>query len=452
MKYIRRSAALLMAGLFCLSCGCAATPTPSAPSVNEPAKGIEMCGLYTVQFYPQYAPFWKACGIDTIQLVGSGMDMSGDEQQLSIYINALGNQVNSAKDMGFDVYVTLLSNFRATKEGEGWHEALFDVADQAEMDKRLAVLERTVIACKNADGFNIIAGDPGGYTNVKATSTLANFVYLCKEFIKVIRAHAPEANVNVNPWSVTSFQTPVQYPGYVEFWQEESRLTAAMLEVANFIGPDIGIEFPCHNYYRPLAIRLYENAYGQGCDIPLYPTKEDVTALYNDGCTRRWAWPYFLLDECDDGDGAGIGLQLETRYIHQLVTQLRQAGINGITGNWTAAGHFNRALNTYALARMCADASVTPQQVIGEYAAKNATPETAAALAEVLCFIENHSNWHGKMPESHQLEALPTSVADAAAALALLDTVVPLEQGEGTAEPPADYIARARVRLQNMME
>ena len=56
------------------------------------------------------------------------------------------------------------------------------------------------------------------------------------------------------------------------------------------------------------------------------------------------------------------------------------------------------------------------------------------------------------MPQSHQLEDLPTSVADAAAALALLDTVVPLEQGDGTAEPPADYIARARVRLQNMTE
>lgn len=444
---------LAIACLLCTCCSPVTGPTssPKDPVSNPlpgPTPDIEMCGLYTVQFFPQYAPFWKACGIDTIQLVGSGMEMSADEEALSIYLNALGNQVNDAKNMGFNVYVTLLSNFRAAEEGEGWYEALFDVADEKEMNKRLDVLRRTVEVCKNADGFNIIAGDPGGYTNLKASSTVANFVYLCKEFIRIIRAEAPSAKININPWSVTSFETPMKYPGYVNFWEAESRMTAAMIELQNFIGADVGIEFPCHNYYRPLAIRLYEQTYGDNYTIPVYPTQADVTALYNKGCDRRWAWPYFLLDECDDGDGAGAGVQLETRYIYQLITQLRQAGINGITGNWTAAGHFNRALNVYAFARMCQDETLTPEAVIREYAAKNVTPETVDTFADILRFIENHSNWHNKMPESHQLEDLSTSFADADAALRALDTVVALEQGDATAESPADYLVRVRSRLQ----
>lgn len=439
----------------CMLCACSSsvtdptfskTPTESN-TLQGPSPVIETCGLYTVQFFPQYAQYWKDCGIDTIQLVASGMDMSEDEEALNLYMTSLENQVKDAKAMGFQVYIVLLSNFRAVEEGESWYQALFDIADEQEMNKRLAVLERTVEACKQADGFTVFAADPGGYTNLKAQSTVNNFVYLCKEFIKVIRAGAPQAKININPWSVTSFETPMKYPGYVDFWEAESRLTAAILELENFIGADIGIEFSCHNYYRPLAIRLYQQVYGDNYDIPVYPTQTDVMVLYNNGCTRRWAWPYFLLDECDDGDGAGAGVQLETRYIYRLIQQLRQAGINGIIGNWTADGHFNRALNTYAFARMCADSTLTPQAVIREYAAKNVTAETVDTFAQILYFIENHSNWHQKMPESHQMAALETSVQSAQQALELLDTVQPLQQAQGVAEAPTEYMERVRMRL-----
>ena len=220
-------------------------------------------------------------------------------------------------------------------------------------------------------------------------------------------------------------------------------MTRQLLEIDNFIGADIGIEVPCHNYYRPLALRLYEEA---GVTPPLYPAAEDLTALEQRGCTRRWAWPYFIMDECDDGDGAGVGVQINVRYWYQLLQQLRDAGINGVFGNWFSGGHFDHAVNMYAFGRFCADPAVTPEQVIEEYAAKNVAPADVPALTQALCYLENHANWHNKMPARYQLEPMPAP-GTAAQALALLENVQPLEEGDGTAEAPDAFLTRVRQSL-----
>jgi hypothetical protein len=304
-----------------------------------------------------------------------------------------------------------------------------------------------VKACKQADGFTVFCADPGGFVNMPTVQADATtFIDLCKKFVQVIQAELPDKPININPWSISSFQTPILSPASLGFWLQETELTKQLLADSELVGANVGIEFPCHDYYRGLALRQYAPKYRRD-EFPLYPLKADLEALYQRDCERRWAWPYFLLDECDNGDGAGEGVQLETRYIKDLVTKLKQIGINGIIGNWAAAGKYTRALNMYAFGRFCQDSTLTEEQVIREYAAKNVTAESVDALTKALMYIENNSHWHSTMPLKAQLPALKT-VASAEEALALLETVVPLESAEGVAEAPATYIERVRARLQ----
>jgi hypothetical protein len=180
---------------------------------------------------------------------------------------------------------------------------------------------------------------------------------------------------------------------------------------------------------------------------------DEVTCLRTRGVKRVWAWPYFLLDEADDGDVGPDGrllpgTQVETRYIHQLVNRMRGIGMNGIIGNWSYAGHLAKALNTYAFGRFCADPRATPEQVIDEYARCVADEATWPALARVLRFIENRSNWQRKLPPPKRLPDFPCSLHSAELALAALRSVVPNTNPPfALPEPPSEYLRRLENRL-----
>ena len=452
IKICRLISAVLCAALLLTLSACAGGAGSSTPVSSDPSQKGEismMCGLFSSSFFEKYAPFWKACGIKTLQFWVRDMDKSSSDETLTTYLQNIQGQIRAAHEMGFQVYLGFLSNFSLPEEGKFWYNSHFDVTDEEEMQKRLNVLAKTVEATPEADGYSIFCGDPGGYVFLNGRqSDVSNYVYLCRQFIEVIRRYRPEVPVNVTPWSIASFQTPYIGPDSTVFWDRETDMTRRLVELDDLIGADLGIEFPCHNYYRPLALRLYE---AKNITPPLYPAAEDLTALEQRGCTRRWAWPYFIMDECDDGDGAGVGVQINVRYWYQLLQQLRDAGINGVFGNWSAGGHYDHAVNMYAFGRFCADPTVTPEQVIEEYAAKNVAPADVPALTQALCYLENHANWHNKMPARYQLEPMPAP-ATAAQALALLEDVQPLAEGDGTAEAPADFLTRVRQSLTALAE
>lgn len=446
----KKSIFILTLTLCCLLGGCAApaTETRSEMPIED---SIDMVGLYCFEFIPDAAAFWKSCGITTLQYWVREMQYADDLQALQNYLEKFERDIRLAKEMGFQVYIGLSSNFRVPEEGENWYTACFDPRDEQQMQKRLTVLSQTVKACKQADGFTIFCADPGGFVNMPTVQAGATtFIDLCKKFVQVIRAELPDKPVNINPWAISNFKTPILSPASMDFWLQETELTKQLPADSELVGANVGIEFACHDYYRGLALRQYAPRYRRD-EFPLYPLKEDLEELYQRDCERRWAWPYFLLDECDNGDGAGEGVQLETRYIKDLVTKLKQIDINGIIGNWAAAGKYTRALNMYAFGRFCQDSTLTEEQVIREYAAKNVAPESVDALTKALIYIENNSHWHQTMPIKARLKPLET-VSSAQEALQLIENVIVLEEAEGVAEAPASYVARVRDRLQALAE
>ena len=158
-------------------------------------------------------------------------------------------------------------------------------------------------------------------------------------------------------------------------------------------------------------------------------------------------------DSAGECDGAGGGVQLETRYIHQLLTTLRHLGFNGVTGNWSSGGAYTRAVNFYAFARMAKDASLTAEQAIGEYARLLAEEDWAPTVEGVLRFIENDSNWHKKMPVSHQLAPFETPFATAEEALEALGKVQWSREAQGFCLPesPESFGQRLKRRLEGMV-
>ena len=141
-------------------------------------------------------------------------------------------------------------------------------------------------------------------------------------------------------------------------------------------------------------------------------------------------WPYFLVDECDDGFITPNNVvtkgqsQCETRYIRAVIDRGRQLGLDGLVAN--AAFVLAEPLNIYAFGRMCRSASVTPDALLDEYCRPPGRRSTGHTLAQVLRFIENHSNWDNSLPKPYRLKPLDCGdITSAAIAQERLAQVVP---------------------------
>jgi hypothetical protein len=175
-----------------------------------------------------------------------------------------------------------------------------------------------------------------------------------------------------------------------------------------------------------------------------------IDELRRRGVKRMWGWPYFLIDECDDGySGHTWGqTQAETRYLHRIVSVGREIGLDGLIGNVSMKGLHPEVLNLYAFGRFCKDATATPEDVLREFADFLAEPASAAALAQVLTFVENHSTWEAGTPERDRLPKLACPLASANEAVARLSEVKPKrETSFPLPESPEAYVARVRDRL-----
>lgn len=418
--------------------------------------GINTVGLYTWEDSAGQHEYWKALGITTLQFCDRGWYWNSEDFSLRTYLRNMQSGIASAKAAGFEVYIILFANIEQYK-GPYPHEQTgigvkFHPDDQEAMADRLYYLEMSVEWMKEADGFTIFAGDPGGIPNTLGDGDVYDYIGFCQQVAEMVKRTAPNAKVNINPWAVTMFETPNISAMTADFWLRESQLTKIILEQDNLIGEDIGVELAFHDYYRPLVLRNYVNS-GK-LPAELFPTKNDITSLLNKNTKRVWAWPYFLLDEADDGDKGNSSTllpQLETRYIQDYVSRVRQTGVNGIIGSWSYNGYQTKMLNTYAFARCCYNKDVTPEQIITEFAQAIATKETRAALVEVLKYIENDSNHQKKLPAICRQPDFETSLTDPDAAIALLSTVVANKENKFPLPyKPEKYLKDLKSRLQLM--
>ncbi len=425
------------------------------PSRQSDARGterrsrFETVGLYVWKDSPDQHAFWKACGINTLQFCDTHWSLRAD--RLEDYYRRFAEGIASAAKSGFRTDVILFSNIAQWTGPEDVEPTgtgvLFDPRDPEALQHRLDAFARAVRALKRADGFTLFGGDPGGSVGAKFGPLPAEeWVNMAREVRTVVKREAPRARFSVNPWAIAYWQYPMLSCFTAAWWIREDLLTQAVLDAPGLIGPDCGVQIPGHAYYRPLALRvLAENSSdlsdpsdesdesdrsGKSDSSALrFPQERHIRQLRERGTADVWAWPYFLLDEADDGDAGPDGtvtqsVQITTRYIHQYVTRMRQLGFNGIIGNWSYAGHLPKAVNTYAFGRFACDPRATPERVLDEYARCLADDASWRDLAQVLRFIENTSNWEKKLPAGRRLPHLGCDLRAVEDARRALDRVV----------------------------
>jgi len=405
------------------------------------------------------AKFWKASGIDTIELLDIGWIFKPGEP-LDTYRQQMKSEIMTAKLQGLKVYVIFLTNLEQYKgpadvspDGSG---TVFNPADEGKMAERLSYIEESIKVWDIADGFSLFAGDPGGVSGLATQGGLEYYTDMVLDVHELVKKHTPNAKFNANIWAVSQYVQKYANPFSVNFWFSEGTLGRQMLAMENFIGPEIGIEIPGHDYYRALALRLYHQS-GKTPEVK-FPSAEDVKLAKKNGADRIWAFSHFLLDELDDGDNAGssrVGTEmpnLNTRYIKKYIDTMREIKMTGaIAGN---AG-INNALNVYAFARFAHDPTLTPEDVLREYASFLVKEDGVDTLTEIFKFLENDSNWPQKLPETERLPLFETSIENAEKALEAFDTLTARTTAEllhPLPESPRTILTRVRQRIEMMLD
>jgi hypothetical protein len=428
----------------------------AAVDANRPAKNtvrLETVGLYVSlptdppPTDPRVYDFFKACGYNYLEFCEAGFRSRPD--LLPGYYRRMSRAIDTAHQKGFRVGILLLAGMEQWKgPGETGSAGAFSPLDKTKLQERLTHLSQEVQHLRGADSFVFIPGDPGG--DPKGRSTLGDCLELSRQVHQIVKQEAPNAKFAINLWGIAEwegFPSPQSLP----FWQQEVKLSRAVAAAPAFLGPDCGVAFPLHNYYRSLTLACYTEA---GLKPEPYPTAMDIQILRARGVKPLLGWPYFLVDEADDGyirpnnaESRGQS-SAETRYIRALVDRGRALGLDGLVAN--AIYPKDEALNIYAFGQMCRSAELTPGQLIDRFAGLVADEETRVALGRVLRYIENHSNWQISLPAWARLKNFDVpNVTSASAALDLLAQVRPcVHPAIPLPEPPALYLARLQKRLE----
>lgn len=424
-----------------------------AKSAAKHAGGFETIGLYCSlptdppPKDPRMYEFYKACGYSYLEFCEAGFRSRPD--LLPDYYKEMSRAINLAHEKGFRVGIVLLAGMEQWKgPGRAGYSGAFSPLDKAKLQERFTNLRQAVSYLQNADVFIFFPGDPGG--DPKGRSTLQDCLAFCRNVQQIVKQQAPDAKFLVNLWAVSEWEG-FPSPFNLRFWQQEVKLSRAVAEAPDLLGPSCGVSFPLHNYYRSLALSCYAKA---GIEPELYPIANDVQMLRTRGVKPLLGWPYFLVDEADDGFirpnnvASGGQSSSETRYIRAIVDCGHRLGLDGLVAN--AIFFQAESLNIYAFGQLCRSADLTPEQVLDQYAGFIGDEKSRFALGRVLRYIENYSNWQNSLPASYRLKNFEVpELTSARAALELLAQVKPCARPAiPLLEPPALYLGRLKKRLE----
>jgi hypothetical protein len=399
---------------------------------------------------PRVYDFFKACGYNYLEFCEAGFRFR--PELLPPYYKAMSSAIALAHEKGFRVGIVLLAGmeqWRGPDSTLGANlPAVFGPRDKTKLTERFARLQDAVSQLRDADVFVFLPGDPGG--DPEGNSTLEDCLSFCRRVQEIVHQAAPAATFILNFWAIAQWEG-FPSPSSLRFWEQEINLSRAAVATTGLFGPGRGVSFPLHNYYRSLALSRYSRA---GLKPELYPTAQDIEALRKRGVSPLLGWPYFLVDEADDGyvkpnnHDSGGQSSCETRYIRALVDCGLRLGLDGLVAN--AIFREAEALNIYAFGQMCRSAELTPERLIDQYAGFVADEKTRGVLGRVLRYVENNSNWQSSLPASYRLKDfdLPHALS-ARVALNLLAQVKPrVQPAIPLLEPPAIYLGRLKKRLE----
>jgi hypothetical protein len=422
----------------------------SAPPAGRKEHRFETVGIYVAPPKKEdlhYYDFFRACGYNYLEFCETGFSQRPD--LLPKYYAGMAEAVSAAQRRGFKVWILLLAGMKQWNgPAETGYAGTFSALNRDLLQERLAYIQRAVQGLRSADGFVFFAGDPGG--DPEGRSTVHDCIRFAREVRRIVREHAPEARFTINLWAVAEW-AGFPSPFSLEFWQKQALLSKAVAEEKDLLGPDCGIVFSLDSYYRSLTLACYADA---GLKPELYPRASDIRRLRDRGVRPIYGWPYFLVDEIDDGFitpnnvASGGQSQAETRYIRAIVDRAREIGLDGLVAN---ASYVNaEPLNIYAFGQMCRFPDRTPESLLDEYAGFIADDRTRGALARILRFIENHSNWQNSLPPAYRLRNFDCGdLTTAEAAMDALQKVAPREKPPfPLPEPPALYLKRLQKRLE----
>jgi hypothetical protein len=391
--------------------------------------------------------FFRACGYNYLEFCEAGFRSRPD--LLPDYYKEISRAISMAHEKSFRVGIVLLAGMEQWKGADKTgYSGAFSPLDKAKLQERFARLRQAVQSLKDADLFIFFPGDPGG--DPKGRSTLEDCLAFSRHVQQIVTENAPRAEFMLNLWAVAEWEG-FPSPFTLRFWQQEVKLSRAAVAAPDLLGPNRGVAFPLHNYYRSLALSCYSQA---RVEPELYPTAQDIEVLRKREVSPVFGWPYFLVDEADDGFmrpnnvASGGQSSSETRYIRALVDCGRKLGLDGLVAN--SIFFEAESLNIYAFGQMCRSADLKPEQMIDQYAGFLADQKTRDVLGQVLRYVENYSNWQASLPASYRLKGFDVpDVASASAALKLLAQVNPRVRPEiPLLEPPALYLGRLKKRLE----
>ena len=414
------------------------------------ARQFETVGLYVAppeKEEAHYYDFYKACGYNYLEFCEVGFSRRPD--LLPAYYAETSEAIDAAHQKGFKVWILILAGMKQWKgPAERGNAGTFSALNKELLQERLSYIKQAVQGLRHADGFVFFAGDPGG--DPEGRSTVHDCISFARQVHQIVRENAPQAGLTVNLWAVAEW-AGFPSPFSLDFWQKQVQLSKAVAEEKGFLGADCGIVFSLDNYYRSLTLACYADA---NLQPELYPSASDIQKLRDRGVKPIYGWPYFLVDEVDDGfitpnNVATRGQsQAESRYIRAIVHQGRALGLDGLIAN--ASFVSAEALNIYAFGRMCCAPNLSPEALLDKYAGILADDNTKRSLAQILRFIENHSNWDNSLPTPYRLKPFDCGeVKSAAVALERLGKVVPREKPPiPLPESAALYLKRLQKRLE----
>lgn len=415
---------------------------------------MKTIGLYAQPPTPGQAhllDFYKACGYNYLEYCDIGFHWHADK--LPGYYDGLGQSLRLAKAKGFQTWVLLLAGMRQWRgPGDSGNPGTFSALDKTLLKERLGFVQTAVRGCADADGFAFFAGDPGG--DPEGRSTVDDCIDFGRQVQAIVRGNAPKAKFQLNVWAIAEWKG-FPSPFSLDFWLRQVELSKEILARPGVLGPDCGIALSLDNLYRSLTLSSHAEA---GIEPEDWPRPADIEALRKRNVAPVLGWPYFLVDEIDDGFitpnnvASGGQTQAETRYIRAIVDHGRRLGLDGLVANATYVNA--EALNIWTFAQMCKDPRLSPGTALDRWAKILAHPGSDAGLANVLRFVENHSNWENSLPTKHRLPRFDTGkVRTPADALALLQKVQPRERTEIVLpETPSAYLPRLRKRLEWIAE
>ncbi len=393
-----------------------------------------------------YYDFYKACGYNYLEFCDIGF--SWKPSLLPKYYAETDKAIQMAHKKGFKVWILLLAGMKQWKGSADRGDAgTFSALKKELLNERLASIRQAVQGLPHADGFAFFAGDPGG--DPEGHSTVHDCIHFAREVRNIVREKAPKAQFVVNLWAIAEWDG-FPSPFSLDFWQKQVRLSADVAHEKELLGADCGIVFSLDNYYRSLTLTCYAEA---GVTPELFPKASDVRTLRQKGVHPIYGWPYFLVDEVDDGfinpnNVVSKGQsQAETRYIRSILDHGREVGLDGMIAN--SAFISTEPLNIYAFGKMGKSPHITPEALLDEYAGFVATRGTKKTLSKILRFIENNSNWENSLPKANRLKPLECGdITSAGRALTQLATVIPHAKPPIVLpESPALYLKRLEKRL-----